>query len=161
MARGEKREQGRKEGRKGGRRDEKTGERILRESQERKGVEERERESGEKGDRNFSSCRKNVRALCARIGATSFLFPSLSLSLFRERAEVPRLEKTWRGRKFGIFVPAFFTFLSCCARVVPAILMPDDEPLSFSFSLSLSVDETVKLSACMHAAGTMGLRSSR
>lgn len=84
MARGEKREQGRKEGRKGGRRDEKTGERILRESQERKGVEERERESGEKGDRNFSSCRKNVRALCARIGATSFFFPSLSLSLERE-----------------------------------------------------------------------------
>lgn len=56
----------------------------------------------------------------------------ISLSLSREeksRAEVPRLEKTWRGRKFGIFVPAFFTFLSCCARVVPAIPMPDDEPL--------------------------------
>lgn len=55
-----------------GRRDEKTGERILRDSRERKG-----RESGEKGDRNFSSCRKNVRALCARTGATSFLFLSL------------------------------------------------------------------------------------
>lgn len=71
---GEKRKQGRKEGK---REDgmKKRGREFC--ATRRRGKEERERESGEKGDRNFSSCRKNVRALCARTGATSFLFLSL------------------------------------------------------------------------------------
>lgn len=106
----------------------KEGERILRKREKgwKKG-----RESGEKGDRNFSSWRKNVRALCAR-----------PLSPFVQRP-APR-EDLERAKIRYFRFPAFFTFLSWRARVV-------------SYPT-----KTAKLSACMHAAGTMErLRSSR
>ena len=129
------RKEGRKERRKAGWKN--GGENFARVAGEKRGGRKGER-IGREGRQKFLVVpEKRPGIMCTH--RCNFISLSLSLSLFRERTEVPRLEKTWRGRKFGIFVPAFFTFLSCCARVVPAILMPDDESLSFSFSLSLSL----------------------
>lgn len=82
----------------------KEGERILRKREKgwKKG-----RESGEKGDRNFSSWRKNVRALCAR-----------PLSPFVQRP-APR-EDLERAKIRYFRFPAFFHLpkLACACRFV-------------------------------------------
>lgn len=86
-------------------------ERILRDSQERKGVEERER-IGREGRRKFLV----VAEKRASIMCTHSL--SLSLSLRPEiRGSAPR-EDLERAKIRYFRFPAFFTFLSCRARVV-------------------------------------------